>query len=170
MKTFKTFCEECLKENYEKIPKNVLDLYDYLKAGKSKMINPNTVSIVKGTFFHFTRSSDDKFNVLKFNKKLFYDDFGLDSNFDSGEGFLYCYALHDLDDKKRHIKSTYGKNCLILDGIAVNALIDVDMEYQNAVSFSSIKNKRFVEDFFDSEEYAKRDELYNHIDSIDRGK
>jgi hypothetical protein len=166
MKTFKEFCESYLEENDKNIPKNVLELYEYLKSGKSKMVSPNTVDIVGGTFFHFTRAPEHKFSEIKFNKSSFFKDFGLDNDFDVGSGFLYCYSVDDLDDKKRMIKSTYGNNVLVFDGIGINAMIDMDYEYQNVISISSIKNKIFVEDFFDSKEYEDKEKLYKSLESL----
>ena len=50
------FLEVYLKENHIKVPTQILELYNYLKSGKSEMVDPRTVDIVTGTFFHFTKS------------------------------------------------------------------------------------------------------------------
>ena len=97
------FLEVYLKENNIKVPTQILELYNYLKSEKSEMVDPRTVDIVTETFFHFTKSHKENFNDLKFNKKSFYQDFGLPENYIFDDGVLYAYSLHDLTEKRKTI-------------------------------------------------------------------
>lgn len=158
-----TFKEFYLKESF-KYPSEIKSLYNYVKDGNSKFMEAKSVDIVSGTFFHFTRADEHRFESgLKFNKDSFVKDFTISGDFDFGKGFIYAYQKDDLDDKKRMIKSTYGRNCIVFDAIAVNVFFDMDQEFQNVVAISTIKNISFIEDFFDTvDSYDK----YSNIESF----